>query len=131
MKKIFKNAVIYTSLFLLASTVISCYSAGQYIPGLAISREDLGVFSLGSSRVGYVKLTNNSSGQDISNISIRPINFPFGFEGGAYPGTTGNCPVGGILSPSVTCDIAIEIMPSGVSAGKFSGAIYGRFYRKW
>ncbi len=57
---------------------------------------------------------SNTGGSPATSIAGAGLAFPYSFEGGSYPGTTGTCTV--TIAAGATCDIVVNYAPSAVSA---------------
>ncbi len=82
---------------------------------LTISESD--PFSFGTVVVGgnstQIFTINNTGTGTATSMAEVGLAAPFGFSGGAFPGTSGTC--GATLAPAATCTIEVEFAPT--SAG--------------
>ncbi|MCB0356458.1 MAG: choice-of-anchor D domain-containing protein, partial [Bdellovibrionales bacterium] len=70
---------------------------------------DYGTHLVGSS-TDQTFTINNTGGVSATGMSALPISAPFGYKGGSYPGTGGNC--GATLAAAATCSIVVTYSPS-------------------
>ena len=79
---------------------------------------DYGIVVLGTTVTKTYTVTNNGAAS-ASSINEIGLTAPFRFEGGTYPGSSGNC--GPTLAAGASCLLSIEFSPTSV--GSFSDAI--------
>jgi len=71
---------------------------------------DYGTLATGSTQVNLFTVSN-SGDVTANNIAVvNSLSLPFQYEGGTYPGTSGNC--GTSLASGATCSIAVEYGPT-------------------
>lgn len=75
-------------------------------PDLEVSGEDFGDVIINAPRVAYLALKNEGS-LPIDKLALENLSSALSYEGGAFPGTTGNCPAS--LAAGTGCLIALEL----------------------
>lgn len=121
MKSMFFSLVAVFSLLLVTSCDESSDgpsgATGAGASALEVSGDDLGLLTINSGgKIVSLHFTNNSS-SPVEDLQIKDPFYPLGFQGGVFPGTSGNCSA--ILAPQTSCSVALEIA-SWSSTGSYS-----------
>jgi hypothetical protein len=90
-------------------TLVADVMALGLLTFLSPSPLDLGIIQAGTTSTRLISVKNVGI-NDALNISFSGLNGVMGYEGGGFPGTTGNCPAAGFtLHPGESCSIALSL----------------------
>lgn len=91
---------------------------------------DFGMVPVGSSKTQVFTIINAGFVPAVGMTSSFDLSINFDFEGGDYPGTTGNC--GDALDPQEECDMVVVFAPQYASNfGETIRVKYGDGTREW
>jgi hypothetical protein len=87
---------------------------------LEVYGEDFGTLIINTAgKIVYLELKNNSS-SPIDNLNVQNPSYPLAFDGGTFPGKSGNCST--TLASGSSCTVAFKIA-SWSSVGTFSQVV--------
>lgn len=89
-------------------------------PQLEIIGDDLGTVIINTAKVAEIVIKNDSL-QNVSDLGVERLEYPFAFSGGAFPGLTGTC--GNYLRSGESCSIAVEISSRALAGSVSSPAM--------